>query len=312
MSELSVLEKNVRNIWGQKGQAWLNQLPEVIKLLSERWSLIAIKPVKNMSYNYVALANQQNKRPAVLKISCDTQLITNEYKALKHFNGRGAIKVIDIDKQHNALLLEQASPGYLLKDHHPRDIKDTINIYATVIRELANQKQPDTQYIHVNMWCKAIDRIDDERIASHLVKKAKDIKEFLLNSAKKEYLCHGDLHLENIIQHKNKWLSIDPKGIISEMAFEAAAFDLIDKSEWTNPKTIQGKIIKRINLLASTLGIDKDRLLAWIFLRVIISAQWFIEDNGNPDEMRNLASYIFTLVSDDFQTIHNIGEHRDY
>lgn len=298
---MSILERNVINIWGQQGQAWINQLPEIIRLLSECWSLTDIKPVKNMSYNYVALTNQQNKRPVVLKISCDKNLIADEYKALKHFNGRGAIKVIDINKNHNALLLEQASPGSLLKEQHPRDIKDTIRIYAAVIRELANHKQPDTQYIHAGKWCEAIDRIDDERITSQFIKKAKELKEFLLSSAKKEYLCHGDLHLENIIQHGNKWLSIDPKGIIGEMAFEAAAFDLIE-SEWAESDTIQDEIINRVHLLASALDIDKDRLLAWFFLRVIISAQWFIEDNGNPDEMLNLASYIFPIINDDFQT----------
>lgn len=133
-----------------------------------------------------------------------------------------------------------------------------------------------------------------------------------MNSAKNEYLCHSDLHLENIIQYGDKWLSIDPKGIIGEMAFEAAAFDLIDKSEWSQLETIKDKVINRVNLLASALDIDKDRLLAWIFLRVIISAQWFIEDNGNPDEMLTLASTVFPLVNADFQTIQNSGEHREH
>lgn len=299
MSKLSVLENNVKNIWGKQGQNWLNQLPEIIELLSAHWSLTHIEPVKNMSYNYVALAKQQNKKPVVLKISCDASLIENEYNALNHFNGHGAIEVIDFDKQHNALLLEQAIPGYLLKAHHPRNIKDTMTIYSEVIKALADQTQPNSHSIHASKWCEAIDRIKSKRIENRLIKKAKELRVYLLNSAENEYLCHGDLHLENIIQHGKKWVSIDPKGILGETAFEAATFDLIDESEWTELETVQDKIITRINWLASALEIDKNRLLAWVFLRTIISAQWFIEDKGDPDEMLNLATTIYPLLKDD-------------
>ena len=81
-----------------------------------------------------------------------------------------------------------------------------------------------------------------------------------------------------------------------EVAFEAAAFDLIDKTKWSQSDNLQDRIITPINLLANALNINKNRLLFWIFLRIIISAQWFIEDNGNPDEMLNLASTIYPLI----------------
>ncbi len=296
MNELNVLKKNVTNVWGQQGKIWLEQLPAIIESLAKHWSLSKITPVKNMSYNYVALANQNLKDPVVLKISCDTQLVTDEYNALKHFNGNGAIKVIDFNKPFNALLLQQAIPGDLLKNHHTKNTAETISIYAGVVSSLTKLNQPNTSPTHVSKWCKAIDRITDQRVDKRFIKKAKELRDFLLPSIQKEYLCHGDLHLENIINHESQWLCIDPKGIVGEVAFEAAAFDLIDKREWTEPETIESKIIQRINLLAETLEINQNRLLAWIFLRVIISAQWFIEDNGNPDEMLQLASKLFPLI----------------
>lgn len=297
---METLIKNVTNTWGDKGKAWLNQLPSLIEFLSTHWSLTDIKPVTNLSYNYVAKATQNNNTPVVLKISCDEQLIADEYKALQHFDGHDSIKVLDINTYHNALLLEQAIPGHLLKEHHPIKIEDTIAIYANVVKELSSRPLTKKDYTHVSHWCKAIDRIKDQRIEKRTIQKAKELKVFLLSSANNEYLCHGDLHLENIISQGKKWLSIDPKGIIGEMAFEAAAFDLIDKSEWFDPDTIQDKVIARVDYLANALKIDKNRLLAWIFLRVIISAQWFIEDNGNPNEMLNLASTIYPLIAEQY------------
>ena len=72
--------------------------------------------------------------------------------------------------------------------------------------------------------------------------------------------------------------------------------DLISKEEVTNIENLSSKITTRVTLLADALGLDFDRLLAWIFLRVIISAQWFVEDNGNPNEMLFLAKQIYPLL----------------
>jgi SAM-dependent methyltransferase len=119
----------------------------------------------------------------------------------------------------------------------------------------------------------------------------------LLNSAQQEYICHGDLHLENIIQKNKHWLAIDPKGIIGEMAFEAAAFNLLSKEEMQETATIPQKIMDRTLKLSNALGINFERLLSWIFLRVLISAQWFIEDRGDPGEMLLLVAYLYPLLN---------------
>jgi streptomycin 6-kinase len=299
---MKTLEKNAINVWGERGRLWINQLPEIIAQLSQHWDLYDIKPVDNMSYNYVAKAIQKINKPVVLKISCDQQLIEDEYNALKHFKGQGSIKVLNIHHDWHALLLEQAIPGDILKEHYSENISGTIKIYTDVVKALASQVRPSgCQYTPVKKWCEAIDRIHDTRIEPSLLIKAKVLRDFLLSSIEKEYLCHGDLHLENIIHHENQWLSIDPKGVIGEIAFEAAAFDLIDDSEWSEHQLIQDKILHRTHLIASLLHINHDRLLAWMYLRVIISAQWFIEDQGNPDKMLKLASVFYPLLTSQYE-----------
>lgn len=294
---MRTLEKNVVNVWGDTGREWLKNLSNIIAKLSVHWKLSDVTPVENMSYNYVAFAKQHHITPVVLKFSCDKALIEDEYRALTHFNGVGSIQVIDRVTNYNALLLEQAIPGCLLKANHPKDVASTIEIYTAVVKALASNPIPKTEYTHVEKWCQAIDRITDPRISLKYIDKAKELKDYLLSSGENQYLCHGDLHLENIIRHGDSWLSIDPKGMIGEMAFEAAAFDLLDKADWNEPETIPDKINQRLSLLTNQLDIREDRLRAWVFLRVIISAQWFIEDNGNPDEMLRLASALYPHLS---------------
>lgn len=296
---MRTLETNVINTWGNTGRRWLQNLSHIIAELSEHWKLSDVMPVENMSYNFVATAKQDHNTPVVLKFSCDKELIEDEYRALKHFNGVGAIRVIDRCAKRHALLLEQATPGGLLKAKQPKDIEGTIEIYANVVKALSSLKKPSTQYTHVEKWCQAIDRITDPRITFKYIDKAKELRDYLLNSSANEYLCHGDLHLENIIYHDKQWLSIDPKGILGEIAFEAAAFDLLVKSDWDAPETVPDKINQRLSLLANKLEISEIRLRAWFFLRAIISAQWFIEDNGSPDKILSLGAVLYPMLSEE-------------
>ncbi|MFZ9035170.1 MAG: aminoglycoside phosphotransferase family protein [Francisellaceae bacterium] len=293
---MKTLTKNVIDVWGSKGRDWLDRLPEILIDLTYYWHLSELRPVDNMSYNYVAKAIRNGRKPVVIKISCDHELIENEYRALKHFDGKGSVRVLDINVELNALLLEQAISGCLLKTHLSKNIDKTIEIYGDIVEALRSSETPPIESSHVEIWCQAIDRVNDKRIDARYIEKAKALRDYLLSSSEDEYLCHGDLHLENILCHKNTWLSIDPKGIIAEAAFEVAAFDLIDKSEWINLDLILEKIVNRVNLLADVTDVDKDRLLGWIFLRVIISAQWFIEDNGDPGKMLKLADILYPLL----------------
>lgn len=293
---MQTLETNVINTWGNKGKAWLLKLPSLIEILAQHWSLTEITPVKNMSYNFVALTIQHKKIPVVLKISCDEKLIANEYNALKHFNGQGMVKLFDYYPEHNALLLQQAIPGDVLKAERVSTFEQTVQMYAQVVKALATQPLPQRNYPHARNWCAAIDRITDQRIEKYLVDKAKQLKSIIFNSTAHEYLCHGDLHLENIIKNGENWLAIDPKGIVGEMAFEAAAFDLLSKDELLDISTIPQKIITRLTTLANALEINLQRLLIWVYLRTIISAQWFIEDNGDPHYSISLANHIYPLL----------------
>ncbi len=293
---MSKLETNVRNTWGEKGNSWLQKLPAIIDDLAKLWNLSDIRPVTNLSYNYVALATQGKDKPVALKFSCDEQLIQDEYKALQHFSGLGSIKVLEINERHHAMLLQQAIPGDLLKNNHSINFDETIISYAEVVKNIASVNTANNDFTHVSYWCKAVDRIQDSRVDEHYIRKAQELREYLLGSAEVEYVCHGDLHLENIVKHGDCWLSIDPKGTVGEMAFEAAAFDLIDSCEWEQHDLIQEKLKTRINRLAIALKVDEKRLRKWFFLRAVISAQWFIEDGGNPDVTLSLVKYLYLLV----------------
>lgn len=289
----SALSKNVINIWGKKGKQWLESLSEKLKYLTEHWQLSNLVPVPNMTYNFVALATCKQSQKVVLKLVCNRDDYDKERLALAYFNGSGTISLMDSFDSYQAMLLQQAVPATTLKSAAQKDMGAAIEDYKAVVDALCQSAQTHDNFIHVSAWCDAINRIDTNHIEKKLATKAKAVCEWLLSTANEEYICHGDLHLENIVRSGDEWLAIDPKGVVAEKAFESSAFDWLLGLDSLKHEEAQHALLERINKLASLLGLDANRLLCWVFVKAIISAQWFIEDGGNPDRALTLAKFVY-------------------
>lgn len=298
------LQKNIISVHGEKGKQWLDQLPLVQNTLQKQWNLSDMDPVSNMSYNYVAKAVQNKNEPVVLKIHCDNKTYHEEFHSLHFFHGKGAVKLIDYDDHYKALLLEQAIPGESLKDFYPKFADEVMQIYVKVMRELHDQ--PDNHYEnyrHIAAWLESIDRAAHHGLPSQLANKAISLKNALLNSSQKNILLHGDLHLDNIVQAseshqdllQNKWVGIDPKGIIGEPEFEIAAFDILTSSEIAEPNALK-LFQERTYKLSEISNLSYQRILQWLFVRVVLAASWFIEDNIDPTWAIDFAEKLSTIT----------------
>lgn len=291
------LEKNIVNLWGEEGRAWLKDLPTTIQCLAQCWQLSHINPAKNMNWNYIAFATtHSHQSQVVLKISCDPDLIKNEYFALQHFNGKGAIRVLDYHEEYNALLLEQALPGISLKESG-LNTKERITVYAQIVKQLYRMDTGKvSQWDTMHGWCQAIDRLNDQCISKDLIITAKELRFSLLEHTTPLYLCHGDLHLDNILKRGKTWCSIDPKGVLGDIAFEAAAFNLLSQEDQSHSDK-PSLVMARVQELAASLDITEARLLAWFFLRTMMSVQWFLEDGGDPSHMIRAAEVIHAVIT---------------
>jgi streptomycin 6-kinase len=109
-------------------------------------------------------------------------------------------------------------------------------------------------------------------------------------------VLHGDLHQDNILKNQDKYIAIDPKGIVGEIGFEAAKFDFIQECELDNLNNIPDIYKQRISLLADKLNFDYKRLSEWVFVRMILGAAWFIEDNGDPTETLIMAENVYKIL----------------
>lgn len=50
---MSTFQSNIINIYGEKGKAWLDELPQLVTAISSRLDLRDFMEVTNITYNYV-------------------------------------------------------------------------------------------------------------------------------------------------------------------------------------------------------------------------------------------------------------------
>ena len=288
------LAKNNINRFGNRAKQWLNNLPQTIKILKEEWQLTNIQPVENITWNYVAKAISKIHGLVVLKISCDEKLNSDEVKALKHFNNYGIVKLIAHNAQYHAMLLYQAQLGESLFSINYNQIHVIIKNYSDIVLQLASATQHNySNFNHISHWLKAFYKIDKHKLPHGLIDKAIYLKNKLLASRSKEFILHGDLHNDNIISDNNKWVAIDPKGIIGEVEFEVACFNFIKETEIKNKLDIPQLFQERSELIAKELNLNHQKLKDWVLVRTVLNACWTINDNEKVNTFLNHIKQIF-------------------
>ena len=177
------LTQNVINILGENGKKWIANLPNTIEILADHWSLSNLVPVDNMTFNYVAKAIDNSNQPIILKIGFDTNVISDEKRALIYFDGNASIRLIDYNEKYNALLLQQAIPGTTLKSLYPANDKFVIDCYVDTVQKLLDKPLNNkNNFRHISDWLKILDDFKSDKLPEYLLKKAIHLKNTLLAS----------------------------------------------------------------------------------------------------------------------------------
>lgn len=291
---MKLLKQNIVNIFSEKGEHWIANLPITISELTAYWALKNVTPVDNMTFNYVAKALTHDEQPVVLKVGCDEKNISEEIQALQYFDGNGSIRLISHHPRYHAMLLEQAIPGTSLKSLHPSQVDYVMGCYIDTMKKLHSKRLPkENNYRHIKGWLSAIDNLSNTTCPLHLIERAIVLKNELLSSMTTEIFLHGDLHHDNILKDGNHWVAIDPKGIVGEAEFEIAAFDFMYINELANKRNVKNIFKSRINLLAEKAQLKPQRIKKWIFVRLILMVAWHVEDNSDPSWAIKLAEALY-------------------
>lgn len=275
---MNQFEKNIISIYGNKGKAWLANLPLHIQQIAALWELNSLHPFDCVSYNYLLEGYQKNK-PIVLKLSLDELSLNKEVKALEAFANYGAVAVLG--HTNDTLLLQRAVPGSLLKNHFPKDSQSAIKIACDVTKKLHQAPMPkENHFPHIKDSLKTLDK--EWNIPRVHLEKARRLKSTLLEGQRAQVLLHGDLHQDNILLHGRDWLVIDPKGVIGSPINEIWAFV-------EDPK-------KDLIFISKYFNFDLGDVVKWYYVHLVLAACWQVEDHLDPTLFLNLADLVASMT----------------
>lgn len=288
---MQTFEENIISIYGDKGQQWLQDMPEITSKIALEYKLRDLKPVDNMTFNYVAQAYQDDK-PVILKLGLNDKAISKEAACLKAFANCGAVDVIA--NTNSMILMQRAVPGITLKEYFPDQDDMATNIFCEIVTSLHTAKmQINHNFYNVRDLLKTLDQ--EIAIPANVLTRARDLKDYLLTSTTNEVLLHGDLHHDNILSNDDEWLVIDPKGFIGDPVFEVAAFLCNPSPELLTGNNPVDLVKKRVKICQDSLGYDEQRIKDWLYVKSVLCWAWCLEDNLEGDYFRDFIEMVDQL-----------------
>ncbi len=277
-------------IHGAAGLAWLERLPDTLAACARRWALTLAPPFPNLSFHYAAPGVRADGTAVVVKACSPTGEFPSESAALRVYDGRGAARLLAVDREREVLLLERLQPGTPLSALV--DDEEATAIAIGVMRALWRPVPPDHPFPSVADWGADFARLrrhfGDARgpFPSALVAEAERLFVELSASAAAPVLLHGDLHHDNILAAGPRdWLAIDPKGLIGEPACEAGGAFLWNRlPEPPSSPEIDRLLARRIAQFAAALGVDRARVRGWGVVQGVLAGTWSVEERGQYGE----------------------------
>jgi streptomycin 6-kinase len=277
--------RNTIALRGAEGAKWLGRLPATLAFCEERWALSVGAPFPELSHNYVAPALRVDCTATVLKLSLPNSDFRAEAEALRIFGGRGAARLLELDLDRGAMLLERLEPGVPLTS--VRDDEEATSIAAGVLKQLWRSVPPDHPFPTISEWARGMERLRSNfgggtgPLPSPLVERAEALFAELIPSQSELVVLHGDLHHFNVLAaQREPWLAVDPKGVVGEPAYDTGAFLHNPTELLTTPHP--GRVLeRRIDLLAEELDLDRSRVRGWAISQAVLAAYWGWEDSGH-------------------------------
>lgn len=279
--------RNVVAWFGADGEAWLDAVPETVGRLVDEWRLTigSGSPLAGGTCSLVLDTSQRDGTPAILKLPFVDDENRHEADALRHYGGVGAVQLVQYDPQSGALLLEKLLPGSGL-DTYP-DGDAAIDIACRLLRRLWQPPRRGHPFALVrdlaHGWAETFPTENDRQGCPFPVRLAEEAavlaREFA-QSGGDDVVVNRDAHLANILAaEREPWLLIDPKPLVGDRAFDGA-YLLLDRLGVSPTRSAVAPLLRK---LAGGLGVERERLRGWAFLRAFENVLWALDVNESAD-----------------------------
>lgn len=200
--------------------------------------------------------------------------------ALRHFDGRGAIRLLRSDQWGQ--LLEYAGGDALVTLVERGDDTASTFIIADVLRRLHSVpvNGAGEGLFRLDRWFRELftkAQADRRAGVDSIYVRGANLAADLLADPREVRVLHGDIHHANIRQSSRGWLAYDPKGLVGERTYDCAN-TLCNPFRGTpryDPLVHDGaRLLRNAEILGRELHIALDRVLAYTYAYACLSATW--------------------------------------
>ncbi|MFE7889341.1 aminoglycoside phosphotransferase family protein [Streptomyces sp. NPDC057412] len=264
---------------GEAGRAFVAALPELTADFLDRWELtVDGRPMHGVAALVVPVTRRDGT-PAVLKLQLLDHETEGEPVALRHWDGDGAVRLLDHDPATGTMLLERLDPARSLAR---LDAHASVLVIAELLAHLTSFTAPpgvrrlgDMAHRMLERTARALERVTDPRARRLLADCAAAVREVADEPG--DRLLHWDLHEGNVLASaRAPWLAIDPKPLAGDPGFELwpALDNRFDADD----------VVWRFDAMTDVLGLDRARARAWTYGRLLQNCLWDLEDGRPLDE----------------------------
>lgn len=277
------------------GTAWLERLPELVEECATLWGLELESPFEHAHVSFVAPARLPDGTAAVLKVNFPEFESEFEADALALWNGDGAVRLLAEDFDRRALLVERCEPGTTLWAVEDED--EANEVAAAILRRLWRPPPADHPFGSLadaaSRWAEELPTRWERHgrpFQRRLLEEAVDFLGKAGSRPGEEIVAHQDFHGGNILRAaRQPWLAIDPKPLVAEREFDVASLLRDRRSELSLDPRPEQRIRRRLDLLESELGLDRERMRGW---GVAHALAWGVTENVVLDDMIACARWL--------------------
>ena len=212
-------------------------------------------------------ATRADDSPVVLKIQFPHSECEYEGAALAHWDGDGAVRLLDHDEERHALLVERCTPGTHLSEIDPD------SALGTMIELLPRLWKPAgrpfrTLAEEAAMW---IEHLPEEwqtagrPLERSVLDTVLTMLDELSRSQGEQVLLHQDLHGDNVLRaQREPWLAIDPKPLVGEREFGVAPI-VRSRELGHSQSAVRGRLAR----LTHELELDLERARWWTITQTL-------------------------------------------
>ena len=274
------------------GAEWLRRLPGLLTDLMADWSLVPDGEVR-WGAGAVAVPVTSPSGPAVLKVTWPHHEAVTEHLGLRHWDGRGAVRLLRADPRRFALLLEGLDAT---TDLRSLPVDDACGVIGDLLAQLRSPALPQVPTLTAYAARQLAKPAPFDVLPRRFVEQGRRLAAELITDPDVDaWLLHTDLHYENVLRGtRQAWLAIDPKPTAGDRAFEVAPALWNRADELGTGSSVRWNLRRRLEIVCEHADIDEDRAKAWTIVREVDNATDPAEGSGRA----SLAVAIIKAMND--------------